>query len=212
MSYIMYLASDCPLKEVENAHYQTRVMSFREAAAAGIRLPDWFDGSGIDKDMPGAVLWQEKDPFEEWQREENGGDGFDEDYSIMKLSDDIYEIETKKKYRAEVAWGRYSEGRARNIIAYIRKHLEQAEELEIWSLWQGDGNGRIRIRKKRLTVDELSPEWLERLAAAPHFKKDDTEYRIEGLPADILRELEQGECCESTQYCLVVGKAADGRG
>ena len=88
MSHLIYLASDCPLEEVENAHYQTKLLSVNEAAAAGIRLPDWLDG--VDRDKPDTVLWQDKDPFEEWQREENGGDGFDDDYSILKLSDSVW--------------------------------------------------------------------------------------------------------------------------
>ena len=36
MSHLMYLASDCPLEEVENAHYQTKLLSVNEAEAAGI--------------------------------------------------------------------------------------------------------------------------------------------------------------------------------
>lgn len=201
MSHLMYLASDCPLEEVENAHYQTKLLSVNEAEAAGIRLPNWLDG--VDRDKPDTILWQEKDPFEEWQREENGGDGFDDDYSILKLSDSVWEIKTEKKYQAEVAWGRYSEGRARNIIAYIQKHLERAEELEIWSLWLGDGCGRPKIQKERIALDALAPERLGKLAAAPFFENSRTEYRIEGLPSDVLQEL--GDCGE-TQHCLVVAK------
>ena len=202
MSHLMYLASDCPLEEVENAHYQTKLLSVNEAEAAGIRLPNWL--GGVDRDKPDTVLWQDKDPFEEWQREENGGDGFDDDYSILKLSDSVWEIKTEKKYQAEVAWGRYSEGRARNIIAYIQKHLERAEELEIWSLWLGDGCGWPKIQKERIALDALAPERLGKLADAPCFGGT-MGYCREGLPWEVLREMEES-CAESTQYCIVVVK------
>ncbi len=202
MSHLMYLASDCPLEEIQNAHYRTKLLSANEAAAAGIRLPDWLDSIGSDK--PDTILWQEKDTFEEWQREENGGDGFDDDYSILKLSDSVWEIKTEKKYQAEVAWGRYSEGRARNIIAYIQKHLERAEELEIWSLWLGESCGRPLIRKERTAADALTPEKLEQLADAPCFGGT-MGYCREGLPWEVLREMEES-CAESTQYCIVVVK------
>lgn len=209
MSHLMCLASDWPLEEVENAHYRKKLLSVEEAAAAGIRLPNWLTNGSIDMNKPGTALWQDKDLFEEWQREENGGGGFDEDYSIMKLPDSVWEIETEKKYRVEIVWGRYSEGRARNIIAYIQKHLERAEELEIWSLWLGDGCGRPRVCRERIAPDALTPERLKELEAAPHSGKGGTEYRIEGLSADILREMED---CESTQYCLVVAKKETGKG
>lgn len=148
MSHLMYLASDCPLEEIQNVHYRTKLLSANEAAAAGIRLPDWLDSIGSDK--PDTILWQDKGPFEEWQREENGGDGFDDDYSILKLSDSVWEIKTEKKYQAEIAWGRYSKGRARNIIAYIQKHLEWAEELEIWSFGWGTAAGGQRFTRNGL--------------------------------------------------------------
>lgn len=203
MSDLIYIASDCPLEEIENAHYQPQLLSMQEAAAAGIHLPDWLDSSAIDRDKPGTILWQEKDPFAEWQREENGADGFDDDYSILKLPDDIWEVQTEKKYRAEISWGRYSEGRARNIIAYIRKHLERAEELEIWSLWLGESCGRPKIRKERIAADALTPEKLKRLADAPC--SGGPEYCREGLPQEILQEMGEG-CAESVQYCIVVVK------
>lgn len=206
MSYLMYIASDWPLEEVENAHYRTRLLSANEAEAAGIRLPGWLHS--MDRDKP-AILWQEKDPLAEWQREENGESGFDDDYSILKLSDDIWEIETGKKYRAEISWGRYSEGRARNIIAYIRKHLERAGEIEIWSLWLGEGGGLPQVHREKLLMDMLTPEKLKWLAEAPCFGENGTEYRIEGLPADILREMEKERGCESTQYCLIVRGTAE---
>lgn len=52
-------------------------------------------------------------------------------------------------------------------------------------------------------MEALTPERLEKLAAAPFFENSRTEYRIEGLPSDVLQEL--GDCGEA-QHCLVVAK------
>ena len=53
-------------------------------------------------------------------------------YSFLDVSD-----YTNKKYGVSLEWD-YTDGRAEQILKYMRDALEKTEEIELWHVWLGD--------------------------------------------------------------------------
>ena len=131
MSVLFYFASDNPLEEIENPHYKH--FSINEAIERGIEVPDFvLNSTIIDKDKPNVILWsdlgmrKEIDPI----TRKVVDNGVNDDFSVRPF-EFWPEIYSMKKNLAELCWDVYSEGRAKHIVEYIRKHMEQANEMEI---------------------------------------------------------------------------------
>ena len=56
----------------------------------------------------------------------------------------------------------YTEGRAKNIIEYIKENLRHTDEVELWRIWSGAGE-LFNVHTKRLSVDSLTPELIREL-------------------------------------------------
>ena len=176
MTQFIYLASDAPLPEVKSPHYKT--LSVNEALSMGIKVDEVFLRPGYNRDEPGVILWSDtKLIFDTDAGTVDDGD-FDDDFNILELdaaADDVY---TEKKYRAYLEW-RCTKGRAQKVIDYIREQLAHTGEIELWNIWMGIED-RPRIRKRTLSIDELTPDGVIELEAT-----------------DVLSE-------PPTQYCLVI--------
>lgn len=135
MSVLFYFASDKPLEEIKNPHY--KYLSVNEAVEMGIEVPDFvLNSTIIDKDKPKVILWSDLDIRKEIDSVTRKvvDNGVDDDFSIRPF--EYYpELHTTKQYMAKLDWDVYSEGRARHIIEYIKKHMEQVDEMEIWNVW-----------------------------------------------------------------------------
>ena len=94
-------------------------------------------------------------------------DNFDDDFSIRPFPpENVFGIHTEKPYCAKLEWHRYTEGRAENILAYIREHLQTADELELWHVWLDDAETTIK-KKKSYRLSELTTTILKELEEVP---------------------------------------------
>lgn len=160
MSVLLYIASDTPLAEVKNPHYKT--LSVNEALAAGMNdIPDFMLEPEFDRDCPGALLWSDTEIKIDTENNSFDDGQLDDDFAILNLDETTEDIFTRKKYRVYIEWN-YTSERAKNVITYIRKHLEKAKEIELWRGWLG-GGVNTHIIRHAIPIDALTPEVLERI-------------------------------------------------
>jgi len=57
MSYLTYIASDAPFKQVVNSHYKK--LSINEALEIGMDIPEFLLESGVDRNEPDVLLWSD---------------------------------------------------------------------------------------------------------------------------------------------------------
>ena len=161
MSQLIYIASDAPLQEVKNPHYKT--LSVNEALSMGLVVDEVFLRPGYNRDEPDVILWSDTELIIDTEAETVDDGNFDDDFAILRLSDATDDIYTEKKYRTYIEWD-CTEGRAKNVIDYIRNHLEHTEEIELWNIWMGNED-RPRIRKRTIPIHELTPDDVMELEA-----------------------------------------------
>ena len=163
MSSLYYLASDVPMKAVENPHY--KVFSVNEALKMGIEnIPGFMLAPNFDKDKPGVVLWS--DIVMEIDTENNDVhiDDFDDDWAIIPWNDGIFcEVKTEKRFKMQLEWGSYSDGRAKQLTDYIKQCLKETEEIELWHLWLGE-ESYLLPKKHTVSAAELAVEDIHRLS------------------------------------------------
>jgi hypothetical protein len=130
MSLYLFLASDKPLKNVKNK--KIREMSVNEALKRGLII-DTAALDKMDRDEESAILFSETE----------------KDFSEIEITEDdssIYAVPfTHKKHVSEIRWD-YSNKRAEQLMEYIREHLTEAEEIELWKTWMDD------VRKPEVTI------------------------------------------------------------
>ncbi len=118
------------------------------------------------------------------------GSAFDGDYEddfAFYPAEGLSDVRTEKKYAVYLEWNYYTEGRARNIIEYIKENLKHTDEVELWHIWAGAGE-IFNVHTKKISIDSLCPEMIREL--------DEQEIKIETV-----------EGCESVdQYRYVVRK------
>lgn len=149
MSSFTFISSNSPLEDVENPHI--KLFSINEALENGIVAHESLPASGqIDRNKPGVILWIDD--------EENFGE-----ITIRAFSKTPYEsCLTNMEYCSALEWG-YSDERAKQLIAYIRKHLEVSDMMEIWHVWLGD-NARTTVPKKHfIHMNDLMPNDLKKM-------------------------------------------------
>ncbi len=118
------------------------------------------------------------------------GSVFDGDYEddfALYPAEGLSDVRTEKKYAVYLEWNYYTEGRARNIIEYIKENLKHTDEVELWHIWSGAGE-IFNIHTKKISIDSLKPEMIREL--------DEQEIKIETV----------GGCESVDQYRYVVRK------
>ena len=164
MSSLLFFASDKPFRELPNPH--RKVISINEAIALGVKIPDYALEMDLDRDKPILLYMDRELHFNTETKELEDGD-FDDDFAIHPFSPaEVFEIYTQKPYCARLEWHRYTDGRAENILAYIREHLQTAEDMEIWHGWLDDAETPV-FKKKTFLLSELTAELLKALEEAP---------------------------------------------
>jgi len=157
MSVFTYIASDYPLKEVENPHVKT--LSVNQALEMGVEVADILLEPSFDRDKPNVILWADDD--------KNSGE-----ISIRTFSRDdlLYDIYSEKKYLARLEW-EYTECRAKKLIGYIKEHLTEADEIELWNAWLGIDTDRLKPMTKvyHIPVEKLTCSDLEKLSNKGNF-------------------------------------------
>ena len=94
---------------------------------------------------------------------------FADDFALYP-AEGLSDVRTEKKYAVYLEWSYYTEGRAKNIIEYIKENLRHTDEVELWRIWSGVGE-LFNVHTKRLSVDSLTPELIREL--------DEREIRID---------------------------------
>lgn len=144
MSWFTFISSDYPLEEVENPYI--KLLSVNEAMEKGIDLPGFAPFlSDIDRDKPGVVLWVEK--------EESLGE-----ITIRPIDNASYvgSLPGNLKYCSALEWS-YSDERAKQLIRYVRKHLELSNEIEIWHIWLNNNGMEMTVNKRDIHKNNLLP-------------------------------------------------------
>jgi hypothetical protein len=101
----------------------------------------------INMDKPGAMLWVDN--------EASLGEILIRNAERAHLGRADSTLETGLIYFSYLQW-QYTKERAEKLTAYIRKHLRQAKELEVWNLWIGYEETVPKIRKHSVCVDKLA--------------------------------------------------------
>lgn len=202
MSSFLYLASDMPFKEVKNPHF--RQISIDEAIALGAEFPDYILNSGRSK--PETVLWHDRKSLADASLDSDCEER-DDDFEISPFGKEGEDILTKKKYCAGISFGpgEYPciRGRAGRIAAYIREHLKQAGEVELWHIWLGDAYPPPRIKKVHIPMDELDASVIERVYTL------NPPEQVAAYTAAAAKEwgIEEDELEAGTQYCYVIASS-----
>lgn len=175
MSALLFIASDRPLPERENPHIQT--LSVNEALARGMEVHEFLLRPDFDRDKPDVILWSDSEILIDVDHSTVSDNGFDDDFAIWTIEDGE-SLAPAKPCRAYIEWLIGTEGRAEQVIGYLKEQLENTDEIELWHIWQ-DGTKRFAIQTRRIAIDDLRP--------ADIIELDDREVYAEPLTRYCLR-------------------------
>ncbi|MBN7772307.1 hypothetical protein [Clostridium aminobutyricum] len=69
-------------------------------------------------------------------------------------------IGTEKQFCTALEWN-YSDDTVDIVLKYIQNYLETASELELWSIWLGNEESPINIKKTLCKVSDLTTDRLK---------------------------------------------------
>lgn len=101
--------------------------------------------------------------------------GADDNYFLNAfLSVEDY---TDKKYGVCLEWN-YSDGRAKQIIEYIKNALRKSDSIEFWHVWLDyyEFEDRPFIHKQSVSIDELTVEHIKEIDSAVIWNTPDKMY------------------------------------
>ncbi len=100
--------------------------------------------------------------------------GADDDYCLLPFHEvDIY---CEKKYGVSLELDIYTEGRAKQIIDYIKAALLQTDSVELWNVWllgYWEFDDRPYIHKRTVPIDELTVNDIREMTEAENWNKKD---------------------------------------
>ena len=102
--------------------------------------------------------------------------GADDNYFLTAFAN-IQEY-SKKKYGVSLEWN-YTDGRAKQIIEYIRSALSKTDSVEVWLVWLMDYyefEDRPFIHKKTVSIAELNIEHIKEIDNAKIWNSPDKTY------------------------------------
>lgn len=150
MTYIYMLASDKPLQEKENP--LMKEFSLNEAIKKGIEIDPMFIDAIEDPDEEGVVLWAEKEE-----------DMMYPTFFYSELGEQIEDL-IRKNYKVEIEGNIFIYPEV--IINYVKDHLQEAEEIELWKLYLEIEDGQI-LRIEEVSLGEFDKdlllEWYEEM-------------------------------------------------
>lgn len=104
-------------------------------------------------------------------------DGGADDNYFLNIFADAADY-TDKKYAVSLEWN-YTEGRARQIIEYIRTALQETDAVEFWCVWlmgYYEFEDRPFIHRKMVPVAELTAEHIREINNAVIWNTPDKQY------------------------------------
>ena len=178
MSVYLFLSSDIPLENVD--YTGSELLSIEEAEQRSIPMPDWYSEDMLLINRTDKILIYAPDDscFDEIQIW-----GKDDSAFVKKYSD--------KNYHAGLQWV-YSDERAGQLIEYIKEHLNNASEIELWKVWL-DPDCEAGPVKKKCSLDSLAVSDIKEFDEINVINVDlpqlliDAGYKVQGCP-----------------YCLIV--------
>lgn len=100
--------------------------------------------------------------------------GADDNYYLLPFDEvDLY---CKKKYGVYLELPQFTDGRAGQMIEYIRTALTQTESVEIWNVWLSgywEFEDRPHISKKTVPIDELTTDDIKEMVQAENWDNRD---------------------------------------
>ena len=102
--------------------------------------------------------------------------GSDDNYFLISF-DNVKDY-TDKKHGVYLEWN-YTDGRANQIIEYIKTALQKSECIELWLVWLTDYyeyEDRPFIHKKSIHISELSTEHIKEIDCAEIWNTPDIMY------------------------------------
>ena len=91
----------------------------------------------------------------------------DDNYSLFPFTD-VWEY-TDKKYGVHLEWNYYTEGRAKQLIEYLKNVLRDTDPVELWRVWLGvsdefdDFEDSPVIHRQTISIDELTVKHIEEI-------------------------------------------------
>ena len=172
MSYLVALASDMPLETLPNPHM--KMLSVNEALEQGIEVPkSMLMDYEIDHDDPGMIMWSDIEPHIDIEKGIFDIPDPDDNFDIWPI-DTGDDLQSKKPYLAAVEWSRCTPARGEMLLDYIRRHLDKAEEVELWHTWMG-GNGEEEypplVKSCEISLSELDSEEICRFCESNVFER-----------------------------------------
>ncbi len=85
---------------------------------------------------------------------------------------------TTKNYGVYLEWN-YTDGRAKQMIEYIRTALQKSDEIEFWHVWLMDYyeyEDRPFIHKKTISINELTTDHIKEIDTAEIWNTPDKMY------------------------------------
>ena len=151
MSVLTYIASDSPLKEMRNPHI--KLLSVNQALEMGIKVHEFMLQALYDRDKTDVILWIDDD--------KNFGEISIRPFCKGDMFDNIY---TEKRFCAHLEW-KYTEDRAVKLIKYIKSHLIDAGQLELWNIWLGEwfDGSELKVKKYYIPIEQLGISDLEKI-------------------------------------------------
>ena len=104
-------------------------------------------------------------------------DGGADDNYFLTAFDSVKDY-TGKAFGVCLEWN-YTEGRAKNIIAYIREALQRAADVEFWTVWlteYWEYEDRPFIHRKTVSVENLTTEHIKEICDAVIWNTPDKMY------------------------------------
>ena len=161
MSSVFYIASDFPLAERKNPH--EKMVSINEALAQGIKISDCLLEREIDRDKPGVIMVSDRDVIIDVNTGVITDGNFADDFSVL-VAEKTDGMRTTKNYCAFLEMVRYTPERAAQFIEYLKEHLKNTSEIELWHAWiSNELNDSINKIEKNVSIDDLKSEAIAEL-------------------------------------------------
>lgn len=99
--------------------------------------------------------------------------GADDNFLLLSFSD-IGDY-TNKKHVVYLEWN-YTDGRAEQILEYIKENLKKTEEVELWHVWLMDYyeyEDSPVIHKRTISIEEMTIRDIEEIDSAEIWNKPD---------------------------------------
>ena len=100
----------------------------------------------------------------------------DDDYFLCAFT--YVESYTQKRYAVYFEWN-YTEGRAKRVIDYIRKALQDTDSIEFWHVWLMDYDefeDRPVVHRSTVSISELTTAHIKDIDSADIWNTPDKRY------------------------------------